>query len=194
MQRGPWDGETVTIDGVAYTYTYTDDNNRSKAWTSGGESQDEDEEINVPYFVGDSIVAVEIRKNQVVDGFAVNEDKVRDSEDALISWVDLNVSGRAWIGPGAGSEECDPQSAIHDYTVIGSPEGGDFNLTLTVNGVNETLTFDYNANAAAVKAELVTHSQIGTDDVSVIGDFPDQTVRVAFAGDLAETPVLLPGS
>lgn len=190
LQRTPWDGESVEIDSITYTYEYSDAGTRTKTWTdSEGEEQEEEETIEIPYFVGDIVVAVEIRKNDVQDGFEVNETKVKTDDDGIISWVDLNVSGRHWAGP----SDCNPQNAIHDYTILGSPTSGTFDLMLTINTVEETLTFNYDDTAGKVATELVTHSNIGAGDVSVTsGPFPDKTIRVEFIGDLKNTPISLP--
>jgi len=191
LQRTPWDGETVTIDGIEYTYEYTDANNRTKSWTDDDdEDQEEDEEINIPYFDDDILVAVEVRKNQVVDGFKVNDTKVRNSNDALLSWVDINASGRCWVGPSSG---CDAQNAIHDYTIIGSPTGGVISIQLTVLGEQSSLTFNVDDSASDVRTELLTHNKIGDLDVFVSGGpFPDSTIRVEFIKELSNTPVSLP--
>ena len=63
---------------------------------------------------------------------------------------------------------------------------------MTVNEVTETMTFDWDFTAAEVETELETHSEIGSGDVDVTGNFPGGTVRIEYIGDLAETYILEP--
>jgi hypothetical protein len=88
---------------------------------------------------------------------------------------------------------CDLQNAIMQITVLGSPTGGTFDLDLTVDSSEETLTFNYDDAAAAVKTELETHTKIAVDDVTVTaGPFPDATMQVEFVEDLKNTNIALP--
>ena len=105
LQRTPWDGSTVTIAGVEYTYEYSDDEPgvRTVRWTENGEEMEEEERIYVPYTLDEEevehqiIVAVEIRKNATIDGTDVREEATEDApEGARLRWMDLNVSGRNW--------------------------------------------------------------------------------------------------
>lgn len=45
--------------------------------------------VEIPYEVGDLLVAVQIKKNAAVDGMAVT-----DEEGTRLRWIDLNVEGR----------------------------------------------------------------------------------------------------
>ena len=98
--------------------------------------------------------------------------------------------GRWPVGDGGGG--CDPQNAILQVTVLGSPAGGTFDLILTVGGP-ETITLNYDDTAAAVKTALESHSEIAAGDVKVTGGpFPDATMQIEFQGDLANTPIAVP--
>lgn len=93
LQRTSFDGQTVTVGGVDYTYTYSDDEFgvRKAQWTNGSGTQREVQRIDLPYRVGDLLIAVEIRKNSAVDGM-----EVADEAGARLTWIDLNASGRHW--------------------------------------------------------------------------------------------------
>jgi hypothetical protein len=94
LQRTTWDGQTVTIDGVDYTYDYSDDEFgvRWATWNDdNGKPQAEEQRIDTPYIVDDLLIAVEIRKSAAVDGMVV-----ADEDGARLRWIDLNSSGRKW--------------------------------------------------------------------------------------------------
>jgi hypothetical protein len=94
---------------------------------------------------------------------------------------------------GGGGVSCTSQNCIHDITLIGSPQGGSFDLDYTINSTTETLTFNYDDDSTEVGTELETHSEIASGDVAVTaGPFPDATMRVEFQGNLANTDIALP--
>jgi hypothetical protein len=136
LLKTPWDGETVTIDGIDYTYDYTAIDERTVTWTDDDGDHEEEQTIDTPYFVGDILIAVEVRRTYIQrqSGMIVNETKVKDEDDAYLQWVDLNVSGRHWKRPvegGGGGNwiveivevdtECDCVRATCE--VIRRPEG-----------------------------------------------------------------------
>lgn len=91
LQKTILDGDTETIDGVDYTYEYTDIGVRKAHWTNSAGSQLIEQRIDVPYKVDDLLVAVEIKKNAAVRGM-----EVTDEDGVRLRWIDLNVSGRHW--------------------------------------------------------------------------------------------------
>lgn len=190
LQRTPWDGETIEIDGTEYTYNYTDDNTRTKSWTDEDENDQEVEEnIDIPYFVDDILVAVEVRKNQVVDGMKVNETKVKNSNGALLSWVDINVSARKWEGPGS----CESQNAIMQITMLGSPTGGSFFWLLVIDDEQANLEFEYNDGSSQVENALALHPLITPADVEVTGGpFPNRTMQIEFKGAQGDKNIAIP--
>jgi hypothetical protein len=102
LQRTPWDGVTVEIAGITYTYEYSNDEKgvRTKRWTDeNDEEQEEEERIDIPYFVDDLLVAVETSISRVVDGMDVYGTKAQNENGALLTWMDQNVSGRHWHTP-----------------------------------------------------------------------------------------------
>jgi hypothetical protein len=108
LQRTPWDGVTVEIAGIEYTYEYSDDEFgvRTKRWTDeDDEEQEVEERIDIPYFVGDWLEAAEVAISPVVDGMVVNDTKTENENGALLTWMDQNVSGRHWHTP-APFEDC----------------------------------------------------------------------------------------
>lgn len=92
LQRTDWDGESLEIDGITYTYEYTSVGVRTARWTDeDDEEQEREERIYLPYFVGDVIVAAQLRESRAVDGIDV------DSEaGGRLSWVDQNGGARHW--------------------------------------------------------------------------------------------------
>lgn len=94
LQRTSWEAGPVDIGGTLYTYAYSDEEFgvRTATWTdSNGDDQEEEQRIDLPYILGDLLVAVEIRKSAAVDGM-----EVTDEDGARLRWMDLNVSGRHW--------------------------------------------------------------------------------------------------
>lgn len=98
------------------------------------------------------------------------------------------VRGRWQRGGGCNTQNCKLQ--IH---VFGGPTGGTFDFDLTVNGVEETLTLNYDDTATEVKTELETHSEIAVDDVIVTdGPLPSATIEIEFVKNLANTDIGVP--
>lgn len=99
LMKTPWDdADPVGLRGVDYTYEYSSKDERTASWTDeNDEDQEEEQTVETPYFEGDIIIAVQIRRNQVVDGLdKVNDWKPQNEDGAILKWVDLNVSGRSW--------------------------------------------------------------------------------------------------
>lgn len=192
LQRTPWDGEEVEIEGITYSYEYSSDYERTKSYTDeDGNDQEDSEEINIPYFVGDTIIAAQLQRNAVQDGLIVNEEKSRNQDDGLLTWVDLNVSGRDWVGPSSG---CDSQNAKLQLTVFGVPVAGTFSAQFTINDVTELIIFNFDDGADEVKTAMATHSEVSEDDMTVIsaGDFPTGTIQIEFIEDLGNQHIPLP--
>ncbi len=84
LQRTPWDGESHTIDGVIYSYTYADAESRVKS----ADGQDEDQVIVPPYFVGAVIQAAAL-----ISGHAASHG---DDPVTLVRLIDTNNAARAW--------------------------------------------------------------------------------------------------
>lgn len=95
LQRTAWEGDSFEIDGITYTFTYSDDEYgvRTANWTDkNGNNQNEEQRIDQPYRVDDLITAVEIRKSAgPVEGM-----EVEDEDGTRLRWLDLNVAGRHW--------------------------------------------------------------------------------------------------
>ena len=93
LQRTPWNGQPVDliVGGVAtaVTFTYPLTVVGMRIATAGEVT--EIQRITMDYFVGDTITAVEVRKNSAVDG----GDTLTETGSRL-TWVDLNFSGRCW--------------------------------------------------------------------------------------------------
>ncbi len=88
---------------------------------------------------------------------------------------------------------CVAQNAIHQYTVIGSPTGGTFDVLLTVNGVEENIIIWFDYTEAETKTAFATHSELAESDLTTAGGpFPNATVEVEFGGNVANTKIDLP--
>jgi len=87
----------------------------------------------------------------------------------------------------AGSSIDWQQNATYSLAITGSPTGGTFTVTVTVDGVSATTTgIAYNANAATIQTAIRALSTVGAGNANVTGTFV-----VEFVGDLANTPVTM---
>ena len=96
LMRTPWDGTTVNlrVDGVltdvTYAYDDTELGKRTATWDGGEETQ----RIEVPYFPGDAIMAVEVARSSGYDG--LKRSTVASEAGGRLTWMDVNNSGRRW--------------------------------------------------------------------------------------------------
>ena len=59
------------------------------------------------------------------------------------------------------------------------PTGGTWDMDLTVNGSNETLTFNYNTSLSAFETELATHTELTVADFTCSGGpFPSVAIYI----------------
>lgn len=101
LQRTLWDGQTVEIGGVEYTYEYSDSEKGVRTATDE-DGNEEEQRIDSPYLLEGYetfITAAEIRKSAAVDGM----DNVTDDDGTRLRWMDLNVAGRHWKSASDGS-------------------------------------------------------------------------------------------
>lgn len=117
LQRTYWDGATVTIDGIDYTYVYSDSEIglRTAYWTDDdGIDQEEEQRIypsyTMPTVDNQIIVAVEIKKNAAVEGMVIE-----DEDGVRLRWIDLNVGGRHWKSATAAT-------TIIRFTITSAPD------------------------------------------------------------------------
>ena len=81
---------------------------------------------------------------------------------------------------------CADRNEVWKFKITGKPTGGSFNVDVTVKGSQETLTFDFDFTAAGFKTELITHTELTTDDIVTSGgSFPNGEITVEFIGDFA---------
>lgn len=112
LQKTPWGGKTVTINGVDTTYAYSSDLDKRTATTNSGVVT----ETYRPYAPGEVISAVALGDG--LDG----------ADSQLITWEDLNCGGRAWNALGKGwtgielitSGILNPMNRNGTYVVMGS--------------------------------------------------------------------------
>lgn len=102
-----------------------------------------------------------------------------------------------WIADVAGNASCQSRNEIIQLTVIGSPTGGTFDLTIDIDGgtgtAGETVTLNYNDTSSDVQTALEGHTDIVSGDVSVSGGpLPDATITIEFTGNLASTNIPIP--
>lgn len=70
-----------------------------------------------------------------------------------------------------------------------APSAGTWDMDLTVNGTQETLTFDWNETQSGFSAELVTHSEVtGSDFELAGGSFPSVAIYLTWL--LADDDIL----
>lgn len=116
LQKSPWDGITVTIDGVDYTYAYGTLGTRTNTSSLGPVL---DETISPDYFIGEIIVA-----RQSYTGYT-------DVHSNPIMWEDINEAGRTWTTPASSSATPpSPPDWSIQWNNPGTPDtfGGDSNL------------------------------------------------------------------
>jgi hypothetical protein len=149
LTRTPWDGRSVEINGITYSYEYDSAYERTVTWTEDEEEQEEEQQIEIPYFEDDIIVAIEVRQNLVQDVIEVNEEKIRSEEGGLLSWIDLNVSGRHWASTSSDirvfktkpqSTHTDGSSQTHDIYDTGGSDSSSVRTEepTTVTSYNKT--------------------------------------------------------
>lgn len=93
-------------------------------------------------------------------------------------------------GEGGG---CETQNTILDITLFGNPTGGTFDIPLTINAVQELMTFNWDDTSTEVATELATHSELASSDVTVTGGpFPTVTVRIEFIDTQAGINIIPP--
>lgn len=140
LQRTPWDDETVTEGGIAYTYTYSDDEYgvRTATWTDeNGQEQSEEQRITPPYLITGveiKITAAQMKKSAWVEGL-----ETEDEDGTRIRWMDFNAAGRHWASQSSGTtsgssdfpdtEECECGNCISGNTIVDGTECCDGSLT-----------------------------------------------------------------
>lgn len=84
-------------------------------------------------------------------------------------------------------------SSVQTITITGTPTGGTFTLTTTLDGVNQTTApIAYNATSATVLAALTSLGVIGPGGATATGGaFPGTPVVVTFAGKNANRAIPL---
>jgi len=168
LLRTPWDGNSVVIDGTTYSYEYSAAGVRTKTWEDDeAVEQEEEQEILTPYFEGDLIIAIRASKNTWQDGMVVNDVLVKDEGGAVLSWVDLNVSGRHWDVP---EEAC---GYYHQFTVIGGsalPTSGSQIWGYTIGVTTANVEIDFDMTAGELKTAILTaFTGLTTDDLDASG-------------------------
>lgn len=88
-----------------------------------------------------------------------------------------------------GVRSVDPDNTVYTISVTGSPTGGTFSLTVTVDGdAQETAAIAFDADAAAVQAALIALSNVPAGGVTVTGT---TTKTVTFLGAMTDAVVTL---
>lgn len=95
---------------------------------------------------------------------------------------------RRW--PANVGGRCKAQNEIQQVTVFGGPTGGTFDLYLTLNATQETVTINFDDTAAEVETALEGHSEATAGDFDVTGGpLPDATIEITFQGNFASTEI-----
>lgn len=83
-------------------------------------------------------------------------------------------------------------NAVQTITISGSPTGGTFTITVTVNGVTATTaSIAYNASTATVQAALAALSNIGSTAYVTVTGTAGTSYVATFVGALAAQPITL---
>ncbi len=123
----------------------------------------------------------------------------------VVEYVETNVIGASSLrrkrSIGSDGGGCDPQNAIFDVTILGNPPPSTFVLIFSdLNagldpGDIPSLEFNTDDSKEDVKAVLITHPLIGSDDVIVtFGPWPNGTMRIEFTGALKKRDIAIPVS
>lgn len=150
LQKSPWDGKTVTIDGVDYTYTYLSMGTRSVTWTISSVSHSRVEAVTPDYFIGEIITARQSYSGYTHSGLPV-------------LWEDINEAGRGWatvdsgvtvdqlVLIGAGSLNADGMypGTIQLETITGTFTAGAACWVEEANGQRLVVGKTYNCKLAA---------------------------------------------
>jgi hypothetical protein len=97
-----------------------------------------------------------------------------------------------WIAQTGGGTPCEDRNEVWMIFLSSGVEGGTFDLTFTINGVEDTITIAAESTAAEVKTAFATHSELSSSDINVDGgDLPTTSVRVEFTGSQAGKAIRL---
>ena len=188
LLKTPWDGSSALIKNVTYNYEYNtvEMDKRTVTWEdSQGNEHEYEEVIKTPYYEDDLILAVEVSKNSWQNWMEVNGTKVVDEYDSLLSWVDLNVSGRHWNTP---DEEC---GYYHQFVIVGGsglPTSGSHVFEYTIGAVTANLQLEFDMTASELRSEiLLKFIALTSDDVECDGGpWPQFPLEVQWKRDAAE--------
>ena len=129
----------------------------------------------------------------MADQYVFGREAVLQIEKVVREYLGRRREYRPQYKRSAAGTGCKAQNCKLQLAVLGGPTGGTFDIDLTVNDSEETLTFNYDDTAAEVKTELETHTEIAVDDVTVTGGpFPDATIEIEFVENLAKTNIAIP--
>ena len=114
----------------------------------------------------------------------------------VVRWVERQPTNETQKRKGPRDEDgggCEAQNAILHITIIGKPTGGTFTIAMTIGTTTETITFNWNDSASAVKTAIAGHSLIASTDLDTsAGPFPNATMAIEFIATLANTDIKIP--
>ena len=94
-----------------------------------------------------------------------------------------------WLAD-VGGGSCPTRNEKWMIQLVGATSD-DFDISLTINGVTETITIAYNATAAQVKTAFETHSELVSTDLETEGGpLPNTSVNVEFVGTQAGKSII----
>lgn len=107
-------------------------------------------------------------------------------EDAFFL-VTKDKGGKFWY---VGGGTCSARNEKWLIQLVGAT-GSDFEIELVINGVQETITINYDSTAAQVKTAFEAHSELASTDLATEGGpFPGTSINVEFIGDQAGKSIL----
>jgi hypothetical protein len=82
---------------------------------------------------------------------------------------------------------------VHELTTTGTPTSGTATLSYSINGVVDTVVFDWNEGAAGAVTAMETHSEVTPGDIECFcGPLPAIALYVKFQANLAGVTIDLP--
>jgi hypothetical protein len=168
LQRTIWEAAPVTINGIAYTYTYSDSEFgvRTVTWTDPDDGDlEEEQRIEPPYTLSeglDIIIAAQIRKSAAVDGM-----EVEDEEGTRLRWIDLNVSGRHWKAEATTADE----QTHYDAELTSSMAAASDSKTGATTATADLLIPDPGNPGDLMVGSEITVTNRSVDSTGVTGDY-----------------------
>lgn len=134
LQRDPWDGQSITLAAITYTFAQTGPSERTISWIDDDGAHTLTETINDPYFPGDVILAVDLGTTGIVDPLQ----SLRDLDILAVSYAG---------GMGTITFSSTHDCTIGDIIIVSDATNSAYNGTYTVTGIPDNLSIHFDTTA-----------------------------------------------